>query len=360
MPATPLDQADPSSALAYQLGRPTMINDEDCGLMGERTLQSPSAVSPTRLETMVQMARMVPHLQKAFKSPIISPMTIQSLEDQISRCMPAFPSNYQLGAPSQPGLDTAGPVVYTQSARILLHRHNLSPACSPDARSTAIETCMIAARNTARALSRIMQEPSPSTPKSATPSRWDESLGQASSAFFCLHVWRSALFLSACGDFEGALICARAGAATGSARPINRACGRYLEFFLQVLQGRKQGEQTSLDEDHEALAYLSGDLQSNLDQAWIWNSTAKQSSQEVGREEIGSHHQQQDAQKEEDPEEWDGWARVVAKLQNFLDERRQQLSPNATGPLLAPKLDTSVAPVVQVSPSNRMSIADII
>ena len=331
--------------------------------MGERPLQSPGGVSSTRLETMVKMARMVPHLQRAFKTPIIPPVTIQSLEEQISRCMPAFPSNYQLGAPSQPGLDTAGPVVYAQSARILLHRHNLSPVCSLEARSAAIDTCMIAARDTARALSRIMQEPSPSTPESATPSRWEESLVQASSAFFCLHVWRCALFLSACGDFEGALICARAGSAVGSARPINRACGRYLEFFLQVLHDRKQGERISLEEDHEVLAYLSGDLQSNLDEAWIWNSTAKESSREVEKEEVcGGKNQQQKSPKEENPEEWDGWTRVIAKLQNWLDERRQhqQLSPTGTGPLLTTRLDTTVPSVAQVSPSNRMSIADII
>ena len=338
-----------------------MINDEDCDAPDPQYPHSSSGL--TQFDFMIQVARTVPHLQRAFKNSVIPPPTLESIEDQINRCMTGMPQHHQLKAVDYLDPGPTGPVVYLQNIRLLLHRHNLNPACSLEVRRMALDNCLAAAQDTARILSRIMQDQPPSTPKTANlstppPARWEDTLRSASSAFLCMHIWRCTLFLAACGDYEGALLCAIASQAIGKQRIVNSVCGRYLEFFLSVLSEKGPQDRGQLVQDDEVLAYVSGDLQSNLDQAWIWQTGKVQSPRGF------APNTERNMYRESEVREWDAWPNVIAALRRFQEEQRQRQVPShghGSAPPLAPRIDTTVSQQrAQVSPSNRISIKDII
>ena len=118
----------------------------------------------------------------------------------------------------------------------------------------------------------------------------------------------------------------------------------------------------ALEEDEEVIAYLSADLQGNLDQAWVW-----QDDQE-GKETPSlpsAPLTQVDGEREA---EWENWERVVEELKKLLEEQKPrpglQQTPShssTNSSFLAPKVETVATPTQQqLSPSNRMSIADLI
>ena len=336
-----------------------MINDEDCDLTGPQDPNNASGL--TQFDFMIQVARTVPHLQRAFKVSVIPTSTLESIEEQINRCMTGMPQHHQLKAVDYLDPGPTGPVVYLQNIRLLLHRHNLNPSCPPEVRRLALDNCLMAAQDTARILSRIMQDQPPSTPKTANlptppPARWEDTLRSASSAFLCMHIWRCTLFLAACGDYGGALLCATASQAIGKQRVVNSACGRYLEFFLGVLAEKGSRDRAQLEQDDELLAYVSGDLQSNLDQAWIWQTGKEQS-----RRAFGSDTSERNSYRDNEVGDWDAWPGVIAILRRFQDEQRLVQTPSHAGaPPQAPRINTTVSHQrAQVSPSNRISIKDI-
>jgi hypothetical protein len=110
-----------------------------------------------------------------------------------------------------------------------------------------------------------------------------------------MHIWRTTLIFCLKQDFKAAITCAQLSKVIGDMRQLNIGCGRYLSRFLQRLKenctnatymrktnssntmsgyGDVQETGTSpgseLDESEEMIAYASGDLQSDPDNAWIW------------------------------------------------------------------------------------------
>ena len=354
-----ISKAELRRFLAYELGRPTMISDEDCDatdLVGSRSVSG-----LTQFDFMIQVARTVPHLQRAFKTPVIPASTLETIEEQIDRCMTGMPQHHQLKAVDYLDPGPTGPVVYLQNIRLLLHRHNLNPECPLEVKRLALNSCLAAAQDTAKILSRIMQDQPPSTPKTANlstppPARWEDTLRSASSAFLCMHIWRCTLFLAAWGDYEGAMLCATASQAIGKQRIVNSACGRYLEFCLRVLAEKGLRDRIQLEQDDELLAYISGDLQSNLDQAWIWQRGRAQSPRGFAPD------TERSMQRDSEVREWDAWPSVIAIIRRLQEEQRQRpTSSHGVAPPLAPRINTTVSQKrAQVSPSNRISINDII
>ena len=368
-----------------------MINDEDCEPPPDERPPANLPTSPmdsNQFDFMVKVARTIPHIQKAFKTPVIPPGILSAIDEQINNCNSMFPPHHQIQSTEYLDPGPSSPVVYLQNARLLLHRHNLSPASPPDAKGVAIERCMAVARDTARMFTRVMRE----SPHSTNPLiKWEDSLRLASSAFLCLHIWRCTMFLAGSGDFDGALKCAQSSAAIGKHRPINSSCGRYLEFFLQIVSEKFQQGRVHFGDDDELLTYVSADLQSNLDQAWIWQNGGKHSPLAT------DDSMRNGILHSEDARDWNGWNGILSTLQRLSDERRhreqqqhhhhhhqqhqqqqhppsgpinlsqqQHLSPSkegSGGPFLAPRIDTAVSPLPSISPgasSNRMSIADLI
>lgn len=345
-----------------------MINDEDFDPLAEPKTESESGRPTSRLETIVQTAKLASHLRRAFKNPTIPPAIAQAVDVELSHCISRLPARLQLTSDEQLTPGETHAVMYLQDIRLLLHRHNLNPSCSTEVRQSGINECLSVARNTARVLSRVISYPQPdgndSVPVGPTSTRnaakWEEDMRVSSSTFTCLHVWRCMLFLTACDDFEGALICATASKAIGRARAINSACGRYYEFFLNFCVDRRRRTLQPLEEDEELVAYLSADLQGNLDQAWIWQG-ASEPAQVACESRFGN------AQVDgEDEAEWNDWSKVVRELKRLLEGRKaraspqQQTSHSSDGLHLAPRADAASSPSQQPSPSNRMSIAGLI
>ena len=370
-----------------------MINDDDCDVPGIRYSSQPLESPPLGpFDLMVQVARIVPQLQRAFKITVIPPAMTAPLLEQIKACSMKLSSQHQPSSAEYLDAGSVVPMIHLQNLELLLHRHNLSPSCPAEARTMALEGCVAVAQETARFFSRIIPNPyppTPGTPAGPPPARWEEALRHASTAALCTHVWRCTLFLSASGDDEGALICAIASSAIGAARPVNRACGRYLDFWLGMLQERQRrgvhARHSPLEEDDTLLAYLSADLQSNPDQAWVWQISAPPwppdpaADVEVSPRShppmLGGHHlpaaihSAGDAPADLEARSWDGWARVVQTLRGWRDDavggvRASPTQRPPSGPRLGPSpVPPPLAPpptANSTSPSKRMSIADII
>ena len=325
---------------------------------GVQSPQSPNG-STTAFTSMIAVARSISQVLSLLKGRTISIPSLQAVEEQLSVCQADLPSHYLIQAQDFLDPETMAPSIYLQNARLLLHRHNLSPSQLPELRTAAIDTCLAISRETARLLSRSMQDlPDSPSRRTAPPFRWEEKLRAAATAFLCTHIWRSTLFLCFRGDYSGALILARASATIGDVRTINRSCGRYLEFFLQYLVSSLQrGEGQYLERNDDLMAYLSGDAQNNLEHAWVWQvgeyvspvkSEPGTSSRLVGEEEL---------------RDWNGWNGILTTLQRLLDDQQRQASerpspPRREGLFLAPRTEPSTTQASSGG-SSRISIADI-
>ena len=330
--------------------------------------------SKSPLLPMIQVIGGIAKLLRMLKSRCLGPSVLEAYDTHFNKSIQAFPAMRE-DRPNQ-YLDPVElpPMIYLQNARLMLFRHNLSPSCEAYERCEALDKCVAVARDTAHLLSRGIQE-SPmqqSHPSNETGS-WETRMVSAVSAFFCSHIWRCTLFLCFRGDYENALWCARTSAALGRARPINTACGCYLEFFLYQLLD-KRSRDVQLDSDEELLAYVSGDLQGSFENSWIWktskSATTSSSPDKITRYQPGSSHGavNTDLASEHDLEahsaEWSGWENVLNILKQLFHEQqdeqqRREIVENKSlrPPMILPPL---APPPIWTSSSNRISIRDLI
>lgn len=379
--------ADPQSLLCLQLGRPAMIKEEDCrvGLpspaddelihpgsdwMHPKPEQSISPLLPT-----IQIVGGISRLLHLLQSPKLSTHAIAQYESHYHSCMDELPESNQMTSSEYLDPIELHPIIYLQSARLILHRHNLTPLCSIQSRQTAIDDCLSVARDTAKYLRRCMQEP-PSESRSQISNQkdsWERRMVSAVSTFFCMHVWRCTLFLCFRLDFPSALICIQAAATFGDARPINVACGRYVEFFIREMMSR-WNQEAGFDEDEEMIAYVSGDLQGDLENSWVWEQGGDlDAGHSPSRTEPGQTVYQgrplasgpEGMQSGE--EQWSGWANTIQMLKQFERETMRSSTTRQSGPTSSAKIGpearaSTQSPVSNSSqtPGNRMSIRDLI
>ncbi|MCJ1463241.1 hypothetical protein MMC07_001846 [Pseudocyphellaria aurata] len=282
--------------LSLEVGKPATINDEDCEVELPMapdeipTQYDSSWIPPTMTHSsspflsVLRVVREISHLLNVLKSPVLSPATLQSCDTQFNHCLAAIPAHQQIRRTDYLDPCSISPMIYLQNARLILHRHNLTISNASEARAVALDHCASIARDTAQLLSRCMTDlPTSSLQHSPTRKTWTSRLTSAASAFLCTHVWRCTLFLSLRGEFEAASTCARASAAFGDARPINMACCRHVNFFLDRLMQKHHLEgRPYIENDEEMIAYVSGDLQASIEHSWIWQggeSTWNQPSQ---------------------------------------------------------------------------------
>ncbi|KAI6710449.1 hypothetical protein PZA11_003125 [Diplocarpon coronariae] len=273
--------------MSLELGRPLLIDDADCDVslpaplddhyIRDHGMMVPGGVAPPANFMhlpIIHVVRAVSQLVETRRLPVISPPTLEMFDGHFSACLASFPPACQLAAqePLDPRMFAS--VCHLMSARLLLHRHNLTTHCPPAVRGMAIEQCIHVALDSAHLLARAMASSPPSRP--ATP-----PFGPTANALTCTHTWRCTLFLLFGGYFDAALACIRASASIGTLREVNVACGRNLAFFLGVLiEKRRQGclvgspsYRGEHEPDEELMAYVSGDLQAGSETSWVWTGS---------------------------------------------------------------------------------------
>ena len=374
------------SLLSLELGRPQLIKEEDCNASMPSPIDdqyisedidwaTPTLEQSTSpLLPMIQVIGGIAKLLKMLKLQWLNKVVLHAYDSHFNDSIQAFPAQIQVRANEYLDPVELPPLIYLQNARLTLFRNNLNPSCETHERSTALDKCSLVARDTARLLSRCMQDrPSPNFYSSNESECWEARMISAVSAFMCTHIWRCTLYLCSRSDWENALWCTRASATIGDARPVNTACGRYLEFFLFHLL-KKQKQRIDFDNDEDTIAYASGDLQGSFQSAWIWQAIPKpkqgfpiETDSEISQsnEEDAVYSQMQsNVTSGDDGRDWGGWNNVLNMLEKlFRDEQeelqRQEIIQNSSlrPPLILPPLMPSPS---SAGSSNRMSIRDLI
>ncbi|KAL1882364.1 hypothetical protein VTK73DRAFT_1923 [Phialemonium thermophilum] len=280
-------------SLALELGRPVMIDDSECDVslpagVDDHYIHDGGMLVPNGAEPLTHSLLAIIHVVRAYSAlnklalsaPIIPPTQLATFDQHFGSCLRIFP---QPCDPSSSILLTPqllNPLVYLLHARLILYRRNLAPDCPAEIRNSAIEQCTLTAMETASFLSRT----SAAVPDGAT-------------ALLTTHIFRCALFLLLTGNLEQAEVCTRTLASIDSRREVAIPCGRFLSFFISVLNSKRsdftayfsqnpssnqdqqdprpprpvaEAVQEALLRDEELLAYVSADLQASPDTAWVW------------------------------------------------------------------------------------------
>lgn len=371
------------------MGKPVLINDQDCEvelpcpIVDERYISDsgsvPDGQQTTPLLATIHVVRSIGQLTRTLRYPTISPATIDTFERHFDTCLTTFPPSNHPKSDQPLDPRSLAPIIYLQNARLVLHRHNLSPMCPIEARSSALDYCLSTALDTAHLLSRCLQRlPDSNEDRPAV-------FASAATTMLCTHIWRCTLLLLFRQEYAAALVCAQASALIGDFRAVNAACGRYLAFFLRCLldRVRRPGPPADLGRDEELIAYVSGDMQGSANGGWVWHGSETGSQLEVLSSPLnspsGAH-----LETGQEPMDWEGWEWIERTVQYLLSEQQQQqqqldrsematqeypkpnestfLNPNATAPAPAPAsaAGESESDVARRSSSSRMTIASII
>lgn len=328
--------------LASELAHPSLIDDSDCDVslpagVDDQYIRTDGMLVPNgaqplthSLLAVIHVVRCYPTLLQALASPIISQQRVSAFESHFRQCLESsfppqcYPSSNQPLAPH-----FLGPLAYLFHARMLLHRHNLSPRCSPNTRLAAVEGCTLVALDTA-----------------ALVQRTSASLDDGATALLATHFFRCTLFLLLTGYFDQGTTCIRALASISTRRDVAISCGRYLSFFVSVL-GPKRAEHAdyvqrtrpppslrsphdhhtallqSIAADEELIAYTTADLQGSPDNNWLWGGLEREmnlertSTSAVGTPSSSSSNSMYSSEARtgltgEESKEWGGWARLEA------------------------------------------------
>jgi hypothetical protein len=386
------------------------------------------------MQFVIPVTRVIPQLKKTIKAATISRATLETYDEYFHSIILSYPEKLQVQSeqPLEPYLLQA--VFPLQAARQLLYRHNLSPQCSNLERREAVERCLSAAFDTLHYVTRCLRwRPSPASshePVSDTAAQeqlWNTIRFHANN-FICMHIWRTTLMFCLKRKFQAALTCVKLSKAIGDARQVNIACGRFLSFFLQRIteeldaimlhkrsmsnntttsttydESRPSSAVTPLEENEEMIAYASGDLQADPDNAWIWagggtgaiNAPKESTAIPVAREPPEIMEESENLPREvvsvpktalltdAEKKDWGGWERVEALLEVLIEgeqQRQREESENghneryhrpAHNPDKRIRLDANVqhveggeekrrSQVPQSAGASRISIANII
>lgn len=277
-------------SLALGLGRPALIDDSDCDVslpaavddhyIHDNGMSVPNGAEPLThsMLAIIHVVRSYASLNKSLSSPVIAPTRLSTFDQHFTACLRTFPAICDPLSTVRLTPHLLNPLIYLVHARLLLHRHNLGPACPVDVRLTAVDECTHTAVDTAAYLARTTHD----LPASAT-------------TMLLLHTFRCALFLLLTEQIDSAMTCIRALASVQSRPDVTVPCGRFLTFFASTLLGKRaeiesyysrslptnpqasfspvvpaRAVQDALLQDEELLAYVSADLQASEGTAWVW------------------------------------------------------------------------------------------
>ncbi|GLI79595.1 hypothetical protein PoHVEF18_007933 [Penicillium ochrochloron] len=352
--------------LALEMGKPCLINDQDCdidlpcpvddqSLAQGKSAEDQSAPSP--LLATIHVVRSIGQLTRTLRSTSISYATLETFERHFTICRTTFPAHLQLKQDTDLDPRSLAPIIYLQNARLLLHRHNISPYCQSGVRTAALDYCVSIAVDTANILSRCMRSHSGT-------GDWRALFASSAGTLLCTHIWRCALFLLFRQEFATALACVQASAAVGDDRAVNAACGRYLAFFLRCLLDRSQpGEVVGPEQDEAMMAYVSGDMQGTADGSWVWQGS------ETGANLDNIPGQPCPAPAPADSQ-WEGWGWVEKTVAHLLGEKQRHdyergdismdSRPESSNMLAPQSAGSDTTERRSSSAHSRMTIASII
>jgi hypothetical protein len=354
--------------LALEMGKPVLINDQDCDidlpcpvddqyLTEEGKLPDGQDQQTTPMLATIHVVRSIGQLTRTLRSISVSPATLETFERHFNTCLGACPAHLLPKADQDLDPRSLAPIIYLQNARLLLHRHNISPYCSSADRSSARDLCVLTAIDTANILSRCMRD-------RESAEDWRPLFASCAGTLLCTHIWRCALFLLYRKEFGPALTCVQAISAVGDSRSVNAACGRYLAFFLRTLIDRaRQGDAMSVEHDEEIIAYVSGDMQGASDSSWVWQGN------ETGSDLEAVPSMRTTPAPHEPEAGWEGWEWIEKTIQYLLIEKQQTvyerrdvpLEPRPNSSMLNPDAAGSDSPDRRSSSAHsRMTIASII
>ncbi|EXJ92170.1 hypothetical protein A1O3_00720 [Capronia epimyces CBS 606.96] len=333
--------------LALELGKPMLINDDECDteypqVLDEERLVTDDPATPlpaTLLLANVHVARLMAPLSKSFRSLCITAEALTKFESHLGECLQLFPRALQLTTAACLDPCIMQPLFYFQNARILLHRHNISPSCSGEQRYQAIEQCIHASQDTATLLSRCMIP-------NIQSHDWEQRFILSATTLVCTHLWRCMLFLLFRELYDAFFLVLRAASTINDALVINISCGRYLSFFLQrLIEHYEHPNAVEIEQDEEILVYLSADLQASTN-SWVWGhaetGTHLSRRQKHGRPKHVPHANDTQGPGTENPPAWDnvlseeerhdwgGWqhlehsARYLQRLRETQHQHQQQ------------------------------------
>lgn len=322
-----------------ELGRPMLIADEDCDTEYPQLLEEEEYIAdvfhpqrPTLLLASVHVCRLIAPLAQLCRSLCITIDARRRFEVHMNKCMNLFPVSLQLGATDPLDPMNMAPILHFQNVRLLLHRHNISPANSLEQRSASIDACVQIAQDTATVVSRCFlfldREGSA-----------EARLRISATALICTHLWRCMLFLAFRQHWVPFDVLLRYVAAVGDSRPVNVSCGRHLSLFLNALVEKREANDTkNLEEDEELIVLLSADLQAGTN-SWVWGNTetgtllsrrqrhsrlvpdSSSSSSPSPQISLDSNVSKQEI------EQWGGWQSVHEAARRLSDDSNQKAVP---------------------------------
>jgi hypothetical protein len=288
---------------------------------------------------IIPVIRFIGQLKKTLKAPVISKSVLRTYDEYFQAILRTYPEQYQHHADVYLEPFCLNAIIPLQLARFQLYRHNLNTHASPQERTEALDRCVSVALETTRYFSRSMRAPTPSTnsPGHATQS-WRDLLLASMDNTTCRHIWRCTLVLCFRGEYNAALTCLRVARTIDDARKLNIACGRNLSFFLEKLVERLHGDtltQRELEMDFELLAYASGDLQGDIDNAFVWQGSEPSHphsaalspndptvpSQPFADEDLPASA----LLTEKEMKDWGGWEHVERQIGVLIEEQQKQM-----------------------------------
>lgn len=358
------------------MGKPVLINDQDCEvdlpwpIIDERFISDGSNILDSQqtipLLATIHVVRSIGQLTRTLRCSTIGPATIETFERHFDACLATFPTSYRPRSDLPLDPRSLAPIICLQNTRFILHRHNMSPICPADARSSALDYCLSTALDTTNLLSRCLQHPP------AGPMEDRQALfASATTTMLCTHIWRCTLLLLYRQEYAAALVCVQASGIIGDLRAVNTACGRYLGFFVRYLldRVRRPGPAVDLSCDEELIAYVSGDMQGSSDGSWVWNGSETGSQLEVLSPQLGGSPVTHPEPSHESMD-WEGWDWIERTVHYLFSEQQQQQNRSETqeptktdeSTYLSPNAPTGESEIVRRNSSShsRMTIASII
>jgi len=368
-------------SLAVELGRPVRIDDSDCDVslpagvddhfIHESGMLVPTGAQPLThsLLAIINVVRSYTALNKALSSPVIAPTRLATFDQHFAACLVSFPKACDPASGTPLTALLLNPLVYLLHARLLLHRHNLSPSCHPDVRLAAIEQCTHTALETASLVART------------------SGVADGATALLATHLFRCTLFLLAAGQWEPAVQLTRTLAGISARRDVALPCGRFLAFFASTLSSKRgeiaaglaggpramayprppaQSVHEGLLRDEEILVYLSADLQASTSSAWAWMGGEREAAEtsqipspgftrDAGGGAASSagggsglySAENRSGLTEEESRDWGGWERVESLVRGLASGASTPTAPAhpwAGGPLPPIKMEQSAGP----------------
>ncbi len=389
--------------LQAELGRPVEIDDADCNVpfprMERFTHQALIGVTPNRpsgpafasnlFVPSLYVARLIGPLVRTIQAACVPASALEAFDSHFLSCWAAFAPEYRPNHHSSLDPQYLASLFLLQNLRLMLHRHNLSPATPPEERAAALEACVSVSKDTAILVERVLNWYQPADEQTGMKEcTWQVRMANSATSAVCTHLWRCTLFLCLRGLWHVALPLVRASKAIGDCRLINVGVGKYTWGFFCFANGKKLrnwSEEPKIDDmDDEVLCLATGDLQ-GTEHAWngLWIGDLSLQETEAELPKICLAASEYDnalrsktvLDSNADDPVWVGWDKVEAFVieKVALSTRIQQRNNHATPHILHPsesREHSSIDPLMINFPppssetvpgsNTKMSIANFI